>query len=166
MGTFDEDVLFSLSELIGEEICKINRIVYQFDGEIEKWNEGDVELIFESGNFVRFSDTRGGQKLVVSDTAWVDELAETDKDVEDYIDRFGKWTRRDVTNRAPYKEIVGEKIRDITLYERSEGLGGTEMKINGNVISIFAAADQCRVEFSAISDRLDELYLRESSYQL
>ncbi len=102
--------LSTAPELVGREIARVRRLQYVFEGEANT-SDGAIELTFADG-YVVMCDSAADWTLEFFGAAWVDPfrdpLSESDRA---YVARYGRWCAVDVSDRAPYRSLVGRTVQ-------------------------------------------------------
>jgi len=105
--------LSATPDLVGRTIERIRRLHHTFQGDTNT-SDGAIELTFADGSVV-LCDATGDWTLQFFDVAWVEPFPEPPSDEDRaHVDRNGRWSAYDVSDQAPYGELVGETIRQVT----------------------------------------------------
>lgn len=112
----------TLMELHGRVITSVHRTFYVYRGDVDE-SRGAIELHFSDVTTLFLDGDPDGSSLRVRSSPWRDPFSgEFSPENRDYVERSGKWTRFDVTNRPEYSSTVDEEVIDVSLIRLSNGM--------------------------------------------
>jgi hypothetical protein len=141
------DQLAMLSRFVGRHITKLERILYEFERQIEE-DDGDVQIWFGEDS-VRLGSSPDGASLVVNESPWADPFSGRLSDEnEEYVRTHGKWTLVDVSERGPYAQVIDRDLTAVLpLTSRFGSLIGVQLRFDDIAFNVFVHADEVHVSW-------------------
>lgn len=133
----------------GRSIQRIRRIMYVFRGKITA-ETGPVEFTFRDRNVLLLDAAPDGEALAVKDSVWIDYFTEPlSTENMEFIERSGKWTSFDVSDRAPYSSVIDQIIDEVTAIRTPDNkITGTIIKTASNAMRVEVEADEISVDIA------------------
>lgn len=137
----------SLRLLAGKKIAAVRRVWYVLRTDVRD-SVGAIEFAFADGSAVVLDAGPDGEALAVSAGRWVDHFAPPlSPENERYVEASGKWTAFDVSDQAPYSDLVGVIVEYVEPHLNPEGkLIGATIHAGTSVVRAEVAGDEIAVD--------------------
>ena len=142
MNEIQLSIFKRVQDHLHQMVTKIERLRYvtslQADG-----SDGELSLWFDEG-VLRFDSDSDGERLRVECGPWQDPFDEPlDEGNREYVAKYGKWKIFDVSQEAPYINVIGSSLDDVLPILNQIGkLIGVSLLLGEQVLNIFADCDE------------------------
>lgn len=135
-----------LVNILTSAIVGVRRICYvRPDGSFDL-GEGPIEFTFDEDRTIRLESGADGESLRVWVGRWIDPFGEPmTEENRRFVEQSGKWTAFEVSHEDPYRRLVGQKVRDLTLLLRSNKVVGVEVILDAALVRAEVHADELMV---------------------
>jgi hypothetical protein len=148
-----------LTKYVGGVVSRVRQLKYEFGGNIDSEpNEGTVELIFEDGSLLLCKSRLDGETVVIGDRPWIDPFAPPlSPENEEFVRTCGKLTRYDVSDTAPFADLIGRKLENIAVIAGTKRYG-LVLNVSGYLLALYAGAEELRIQLMPASANAPHLF--------